>query len=311
MTSLLENGALVRDASSTEGCFCKCPRQFLYKYIHRRVSSAPAPGRDFGKWFHEILAQWRLGHQPNFESTWETCCPNMPLDDFRTLGFGKDLFNKYVDTYGGKESFTVLQFNLGGVPTPCVERSFALPLGSVDTSLDLDAHGVARTDQGPIPVLWSGKIDLGIVEHDGELWVLDTKTSSVGGDTFWADFQNSTAQHGYVWALQQATGRRVAGFRIDAVFTRAATRTGKGCELFRQSYPVSPAQLEEFVENALHIASSIIDCVERNYWPKHTGACVHRYGKCEFMPVCENDPANRIAVLASNLYVDNTWSPLV
>jgi hypothetical protein len=291
------------DASTLEGRFCVCPRSYEYYRLRRREGNTPGRhiGRNFGTLVHRALADHYRGKNitPSEYYAWDSEDRGIPFDDYRDLSYFTKLLTLYRETYP-VEPFEVVTFYNTETKKdePLVEKPFAFPLGSVETP------------SGILPVIWTGVIDLAVRYPDGAVWVFDHKTSKVAGGTYWAQFQNSTAQRGYVRAVERALGTPVRGFIINALFVREPTKTGKGQELARQMYPLDWEWRPEWETNTLQSVAEVQDCTSRGTFPMHTNACVGKYGMCEYLDICQLPPESREAVLMSNAYKPVTWDPL-
>jgi len=73
-------------------------------------------------------------------------------------------------------------------------------------------------------IIWSGVIDLVIAEN-GRLFIVDHKTTSVEGDTYWKGFQLSQQFMGYVWAAQKIINKTIDGALANVLYGRAPTKT--------------------------------------------------------------------------------------
>lgn len=274
----------------------RCPRAYHYNAMLKRESAEPKAGRAFGRVIHTVLKAHYNGQKPDIDALFDAEAEELANDEFRTVAFAKQIYEEY-STLFAVEPFTVHELG----DTPIVEKAFALPLGTIET-----------TGGATHPVIWTGIIDLVTVWPDSTLWPMDHKTSSMGGANFWAEFELSTAQLGYCWALKQLTGTTPSGYIINAIFTRKPTRTGKGLEFARQKYPfeVDDNRLAQFEVNTLHAVAEMMDNAERGYWPMHTGSCKSPYGMCEYHAVCKLPATQREALLNSNMYRNVTWDPL-
>lgn len=289
---LLTDGALVLDASSLEGQFMLCPRAFRnYKLLKREPAKFYA-GREFGKCVHCALEAYYKGQDP-LDAINKSYPTDMPMEDHRTLDFAYEVIRVYKQTYPA-EAWQIAYVN----GQPVIERPFALPLGQIII------NGLT------IPIVWNGKIDMVIRTPDQRYFVLDHKTSSVAGQTFWSQFKLSTQQLGYCWATQELTGLELSGFYINAIFTRKPTKTGKGIECERQPYLIEHEDLERWRSNVLYICTSVLRHACGAHWPMYTKSCVHKYGECGYLEACAcGNPQMEHRALMSNMYQQVTWSP--
>lgn len=320
----LTDGALHIDNSSLERG-TTCPRSFLYNFALKRQKAGPRPALDFGRIIHKALeVRYRnASHRPlaQIEATqlqilgqeFETYIP--PEDDYRTYQLACEAIMAYNARY------PVEDFEPAFDPQgqPLVETSFAVPLGFVVLDLkDGQSLTIQNNTQEPevvsgpcqltIPVVWTGRIDLAY-RREGRLYLMDHKTTSMMGPTFYQDFDLSHATHGYCFALERITGTPVSGYVINALGIRKPTRTGKGLEFERKSVFVQPELLEEWQQDTLEIVRTLLSYFVEGYFPKHTKWCVGKYGACEYFDVCTMPPASRDIILSSGNYKDVTWTP--
>lgn len=292
LDKLLTDGALVLDASTLEGQFMLCPRAFRNYKLYKREPAMFRSGLEFGKCIHRGLAAYYEGKDV-LAAINDSFPADMPLEDHRSLDFAYAVMAKYKETYPA-EPWQIATVDGKQV----IERPFALPLGSV-TVQDLT-----------IPVIWNGRVDLIIRTPDQRYFVMDHKTSSMAGQTFWDQFRLSTQQLGYCWAAQQLTSLTVSGFYINAIFTRKPSKTGKGVECERQPYLIEQGELDRWRLNVLRICASVVQHAIEGHWPLYSKNCVHKYGKCGYLEACTcpNEAMERRA-LFSNMYQEVVWSP--
>jgi hypothetical protein len=177
-------------------------------------------------------------------------------------------------------------------------------------------------------IIYTGRIDVKIERADGSTYDWDIKTSSVLGDTTWADWAVSEQFKGYCWADWKCTGQEPTGYYIDAIGARESIANavfnpvtgevqplGKSkavpLELVRQPFftKVPEGQLQEWYENMLLQVDVFLYYMESNTFPRHHKHCVGKYGKCQFYNVCSL-PEKREEALQGTAFKDNTWSPL-
>lgn len=295
---ILTDDTLIIDNSRLE-CFTTCPRLAQYRVLRKRTISRGRSALEFGKALHTALElRYTLPDINQFsddllqsqiaslQKSFSTIV--LEPEDFRTLDRAIDIIQGY-NLYYAREPFSIVQVE----GKPFVERSFAIPLGIV----------------GGYKVIWTGRIDL-LVQDDRGIFVMDHKTTSMLGATYFADFVLSQQMLGYVWATRALTGLKVAGVIVNALVSRRPSKTGTPVEFSREKIYYPEEHLDEWRTDILHIASDFIHNAKRNYFPKHTKWCIGKYGKCEFHEVCTLPPAQRELLLTSDLYADDNWSPL-
>lgn len=292
LDQVLQDGALVIDASTLEGHWMRCPRSFYYYKLRKREAAKLYIGRDFGKCMHEGLAARNEGKDwlSVIDATYPT---DIPIDDHRTCDYAKRLCKIHTDEYSA-EAFTTVKHN-GAL---CIEQAFAHPIGSV-TINDLT-----------IPIIWEGRIDRMVRDANNRLFVLDYKTASMGGETYWAQFKTSTQMLGYCFVANAILGEQCHGYIIDGLFTLRETRTGKGPHVERRMFPVDEDDLRKWHTNTLNVCADLLQCAAQGRFNMHTGECVRRYGPCQYQMLCAlSQEVQREALLRSMEYQDVTWRP--
>lgn len=306
----LVDGALLLDNSSLE-LLQTCPRQFEYSWLRKRILAADKPALNYGGGVHiGLAARYNFRGVKEVEGTTESIINSamiahfearpQPDQDFRTVESALRLVKAYNIVFKS-EPFSIIMKG----DKPCIEVSFAFPLGHVQS----------------IPVIFTGRIDLCIKDSTGE-WVLDHKTSSVFGESFWKDM-NMTAQfRGYCWAFQQTFGRKPTGYIVNAIRVRPPTKEEKDAESVgiepalrkdnfeRRPFFITQSEIDEWRVDTLALVSTMLFHHDSNFFPRHKKWCVGKYGQCQFYDVCSLPESERLRVLNSNAFEDNVWSPL-
>lgn len=300
----LVDGHFLIDNSGLEKL--KCPRLFQYTEVDRKTAVAAKAGANFGSTIHRGLeTRYKLCGTEPVDSASELLI-NVAMDewlrenpqpetDFRNYGHAEKMLRVYNSIYR-KEAFKILKNTAG---KPIIEASFALPLGSVQN----------------IPIIYCGKIDLGIEDNNG-IWSQDHKTAFQFGDTFDKQMSMDGGQLGYCWALGQFTGKQPQGYIIDAIRVRRPKRddefSDNGCidatDFKRTPYFVSQDMLDEWKEDVLSLICNIINMHDRNYYPRFRANCTNKFGVCEFYDVCSTPVEQRERLLNSGMYEENTWT---
>jgi hypothetical protein len=166
-----------------------------------------------------------------------------------------------------------------------------------------------------IPVLYCGKIDLGIEDNNG-IWSFDHKTTFQFGDSFSKQMNMDGGQLGYCWALGQVLGRKPQGYIIDAIRVRRQTVKASfsgeapidGTDFTRTPYYVSDDMLAEWQEDVKAVITNIFLCHDHDLFPRHRWQCTNKFGTCDFYDVCSTPRAQRDMILNSNLFEENKWT---
>lgn len=222
-----------------------------------------------------------------------------------------------------------------GVQHYMVEMSFALPL-YIYRSLFPITGVEGKTNQNTgrtewdIPVFYCGKIDLPLV-RGSQLFVMDHKTTSMLGKTFWIEKALSNQFRGYAFAFQTITGIKVDGFCVNAIKTSTmpeSVANGKPATmgknkgkitsqetwwdeaLAREWTLLGPGWENEWKQDTIELVERFFFHYSRGYFPKETTGCT-KFGACAYNEVCMLMPPNeRDFLLESDRFMDNVWSPL-
>lgn len=305
-----------------------CPRQGMINNSLKLRAARTRPALHFGKAIHAALEFRDRSCEPMVDQSTEdgmveilmseyegVCFPG----DFRSLDFAIDTIRKYNLHYM-VDDFLPYMLKDG---TPAVEIPFALPIAELEVNREMLVTDPDLNDGTPtlkyletIQILFTGKIDR-LCKKKGQLYILDHKTTSMGGAGFFEEFYTGLQFKGYTYAAQQLTGEEVAGAVINALFTLKPTRTGKGTTFARQTIQYHPSLIAEWKTSFISTVKHFIELhmmqplehPERAF-PQHTQWCKGKYGKCEYFDVCSLPVPQRDSYLFSSMYEDNTWNPL-
>lgn len=306
---LVDGDTLFIDNSSLEH-FTTCPRQALYSLVRRLKPAGERTALNFGGIVHKILeARYRACtalHAQTQEVTkvmlataereYQAWTP--PEDDYRTLSCAVELIRRYEEYYPF-EQFEVVR---GSDGTPLIEVPFAIPLGTIDL----------KNENKQVKIVWQGRIDLAYISaNGGGLYVMDHKTTSVMGPSYFSGFTIAHQMYGYAWATEQMCGQTVSAVVINALGIRKPTRTGNAFEFKREVIPIQRGLLDEWKRDTLYIVADFVEMCRRGYLPKHTVWCAGKFGMCPYHKVCTLDGDDqREVMLNSGEFTKNDWSPL-
>ena len=296
------DGCLYLDNSQLEH-FQTCCRQWEYAHVHKRVASESAAQR-FGKAVHKAL-EYRY-NEPGF--TVEIDSGTMiqhgldylasnpcPTEEWRNGDQLTGLLQLYNKTYN-TENFHIVKLG----DRKFVEKPFDVPLA------------VFNYKGEKITVIYTGRIDLA-VEKDGKLWVVDHKTSSMGGPSTSDTYYMSSQFLGYMWACYHKLKAQPYGYCVNTLISRKPTEkgTGKRFELTRDWYQKDWPLVQEWFQNTLQLIDEVFFHASKDHYPMKKVWCVGKFGKCQFYDVCSlPTPESRTLMLSSTMYKDNDWSPL-
>lgn len=323
--------------NSTMEYFLKCSRAAEYYAVRSREPDRSAAALNFGGALHkaiEVLMRYGVSDATMTKGIgliyeqFET--RPVAVDEWRTADHAVKVFKKYCEKY----PLELFKVATDSSARPHVEIPFAIPLGAIELNADIRYH----IDQIIVPdvverlpdwwetrtrpqsgglgfhvkkvyILWSGRMDA-ILTWDGQYWIMDHKTSSVGGDGFFNDFILSQQTTGYTWAASRIIGAKVEGLLLNALICRKPTPTGKTIEFVRRRYHYTEDHLAEWEEDIMALVSDFLTSLKRGYFPKQTTHCEGKYGQCKYHSVCTLPRPQRPVMLQSSLFRNVTWSPL-
>lgn len=174
-------------------------------------------------------------------------------------------------------------------------------------------------DAIPCSIEWTGIVDM-IANLSGEHWLVDHKTTSILSGDFFDGFEIAMQPVGYVAAARAAFPELdIQGFMVNvlacrkpvsAVTAKGNKSTAKAFEPHRRFYKYDQWKEDEFRTDALALIEEFVANLTGNYFPRKTQWCIAKYGKCPFFEVCSLPPEQRMMMLDSGTYADNTWKPV-
>lgn len=310
-----DNYVLQIDNSSME-TLTTCPRSAYYSLIQGRVAVG-GEALVYGSAHHEGLEAYYKGKtvEEVRRAVYETFDGNV-FAGWRTPESALESIMDYMQRWK-HETIVPLKDGNG---TPMVEIPFSIPLGEIEVNefirhqknlLVKDCADDTSTMffVNKLTIFWTGKIDM-FIKLDGGNWIMDHKTSSIKGESYYAGFELSHQTIGYTWAGEQILKEPVTGFLLNLIINRKPTKTGKGREFDRRQYYYPRYRIDEWPKDTMAILEDLVGYLVKGSFPPMRAWCVGKYGKCRYHDVCCVPPENRIKMLHSTLYQDNTWSPL-
>lgn len=252
----------------------KCPRRFFWRYVLGLDVMYPSLKMEIGLAIHAGLASHYNGG--DILGPFDTYVGGISQKD--SLEFQKlvPVWRKRLENYPTrypKEDFEVVM-----VP----EQEMLVPLGD-------SRHKMLV------------RLDL-LIRRGGHLWVMDHKSASRTGSTWWAQFSIDKQGTSYIYAARTTTQEDVAGWMINAIkplkdlkdcYEREAfTRTEKQITSFLHQ---TVAELDR-LEAAKEMMAGIDPWGQRGQaaldrlFPQYTHAC-HTYGNCPWLGMCQTGKA--------------------
>ncbi len=173
--------------------FMSCRQKYDFRYNKNIVSCEKAPALSFGTAVHAGLEFWfKFGlYGSSVEATTRSGIEN-EIDEADLIK-AQELVKAYIKKYQD-EDFDVKE----------IEYTFESPVRN------------PKTKRISPKAVYSGKID-GLIEKDGELWILEHKTSSNADEDYFLckDFDDQIAL--YAIAIEEIVGRPVVGALYDVI----------------------------------------------------------------------------------------------
>ena len=349
----LSNGAMFVSSSFLDTLIC--PRASQYYKINARVGDRGSTAMIFGQHLHSALSlyyrlqEYNLPHDTIMSRVstlleMEFASHPTDQDDWRNLNWAMEIFQQLVQKYRDEE-FQVVRYKEARPCTKCVGMGKAEDISHPDNPVQAETHclwcnGTGLTSvmseipfavklfdhldyekQRSIPIYYHGFIDL-LISRNGLLYVMDFKSTSQLGQSYWDDKKAIAQPKGYSWALEQLLGVKVHGYLIRAIRTVpppkyvAEGRPNTKGEfkkisdwwdesLSQQSFELGPGELDEWKDNAIAQVKQFFYHHSQGLFPQNKSVCVGKYGKCQYYEVCSTFPvADREILLNSSLFKD-------
>lgn len=275
-------------------CFMGCRQKYDYRYNKGIVPVGRADSLALGSAVHAGLEMWfKTGLA---DAAVDAAGAGDELTDEMRIK-AQVLVRKYIEVYA-VEPFSVID----------IEHTFE----------EVPRHPTRRNRSKR--VVFTGKVD-GIIEKDGELWILEHKTASVADDTYFdaKDFDDQIAL--YAICISQELKRPVVGALYDVILKpRISMKEGESDEEYEARVLASKTgkvkrkvaeTIEEFEKRVSDAVSEFnfsrrwirfdqIDILRKKaaFWAashdmvngdiyQNTCACLGGYGACEYLPLCK------------------------
>lgn len=310
-----------------------CPRSAEYYKLRNRIASGCASGLVFGGILHKALElHYRQSEFNTSKEVLEQKISTLleqefsvlstPPDDHRTLNWAFEIYQHYAARHMSEE-IKPLRW---AEPVPCKQCKAEQPeclwcngTGKQSIMTELSFAFELYQHKGT-PVIYHGFIDLP-VRRGTQNFVVDYKTTSMLGQSFWDDKRMSAQQRGYAYAFNRLTGLPVSGYIVRSIRTAGmppSIRDGKANrkgevksqstwweESFgEETYYLDTEDLAEWHTNTISLCEEFFWHRERNYFPRKTQWCSGKFGRCQYFDVCSSRPQDRELMLTSGLYKD-------
>jgi hypothetical protein len=267
--------------------FQTCRRKYYWQYIRHLRPQIKGAALEFGGAIHDALDIFYSNPDrdagivqavAHFQKNYKT----PEGDTLRTVENGVKMLTWYSVKYKGE------RMKVQGKP----EEGFVFFIGDV---------------------LFGGRLDLP-VEWDGQLWIMEHKTTSRLTYDYFAQFELDKQPTGYIIALEEFTGRKCAGAIINAMepwveLKRPTAKSKKPEDHFLRKPIVRSDMLKErFRYNVQAIVRDIRWCEENDEFQEaeKKEVCFYYNRPCPYLSLCQFGADERII---KRDYVIEKWEP--
>jgi len=310
------------DNSSLEN-FAACDRASFYRLILGRTS-AGSSALTYGKAIHAALeVLYRDGFDlPRMLSAGAAVFALDPPGEgeWRTYTTFQQAILGYCNHYGIDEvmgdAFEV-QTDKDGAPY--VEAKFEDHIGEIQLDCELpfvgeqivvDSYSQEPVHVSKLQIMWTGMIDL-IARHHDRVGIMDHKTTSVEGPSYYDSFNMSQQFIGYIRSARKLTQLDVQGALLNVIIGRKPSKTGTSLDFSRRWYSYPEHLINEWQDDVLSLIEDFVERLKSGYFPKRTLWCTNKFGTCPFMNVCTLPSEHRDMMLHTSAYSTYTWNPLI
>jgi len=242
--------------------FLTCRRKYRFRHVEGLVSKYEAMAPAFGSAIHKALDTWYAGKGIDaaitvFKTEFKE---DLEIDGKRTWAMGEWILKNYEDKYQD-QPFKVIR----------TEHEFCLELPNKNKLI--------------------GRIDK-IIDWEGALWVMDHKTTSQLGASFFKKHTPNMQFDGYIWAAKQE-GYNVQGVLVDAILVAKglleSSSRAKLTPLARDFATRSQESIDSYLDHVSKIQGDIKLCEELDDWYPNYDSCT-QYGECEYRRICIESP---------------------
>ncbi len=267
---------------TTIDMFQRCRRYYYWRIIRQLDTKTVSPALEFGKSLHDALDVYYTEGLEKALIKFRETYKDREGEEIRTNANGIKLLEHYSKVYS-HEPFKII-----GKP----EVGFVVPLDKV---------------------LWGGRMDLPI-EWDGQLWVMEHKSTSRLDSNFFKQFTLDKQVTSYTIGAESYFNRECRGCIINAFepwkeLIRPTVKSKKPEDHFVRA-PVLRSTLlkERFKLNIQRIIRDILWCEANNeyYEAELKTACFYYNYDCPYRTLCEFGEDDR--VIEANYQVSK-WEP--
>ena len=262
--------------------FLRCKRRYYYRMVRHLVGKKPPTAAEFGRCIHTALDDWYKNKDAKKAiDIFANAYKEDPSDDKRTIAVGSKLLQLYHDAYVNQP-----------IEVLASELAFDIPM------------------PGHADISYIGRMDK-IINWDGAVYVLDHKTTSRLGYTYFYKIKPNMQFVGYVWAAQQLGQDRCSGMVLDALLVAKGLLTSAQLSrltpLGREIATISADDIAEWKEDVSDILDDMARCYQRERFCRNTEGCTD-FVECPYRRVCKEDAGIRESIIKQD-YNEEPWDP--
>jgi hypothetical protein len=272
---------------STLSSFQTCRKKYYWEHVRNLKPKIKGVALGFGGAVHSALDMYYTGNDrteglrraiEKFKTEWQ----DREGDELRTVDNGIKMLEWYAKKYQ-HEPYKVI-----GKP----ESGFVFFIGDI---------------------LFGGRIDLP-VEWDGNLWIMEHKTTTRLTSSYFAQYELDKQCTGYIIAAEEHFGRKVHGCIVNVMepwkeVIRKSAKTKEPEDHFARA-PITRSEMlkDRFRLNVQRIVRDIKWCEENNEWMEAEKKEVcHYYNRpCPYLQLCQFGENERVI---ANDYIVEAWEP--
>lgn len=267
---------------TTIDTFQRCRRYYYWRMVRHLEKTTISPALEFGRAMHEALdIHYTLGTNEALEK-FRATYKDIEGDEIRTVENGVKVLEWYAKVYPSEP------FKIVGKP----EAGFVFQLGDI---------------------MWGGRLDLP-VEWDGQLWVMEHKTTTRLDSNFFKQFALDKQITGYTVGVEECFGRKCSGCIVNAIevwkeLKRPTVKSKRPEDHFVRDPIMRSSMLKErFKVNVNKIVRDILWCEKENefYEAEKKDVCFSYNYDCPYRTLCEFGEDPRVI---SRDYRETVWAP--
>lgn len=243
----------------------RCPRCYYWKYIQNLQKDKTAYPLILGRAVHEGLAALYADKPTEPE-----------VDEVYEEELAKPLLGPEKEELKKMQAYT--QYIIQQYKTHYASEPWTILAPEIEGSCSLGRHTLFfRLD--------------GAVTMKGNPWLLEHKTTSMLGNTYFKQYTLDGQITTYMYALEKVLDIQPVGVILNVI---RKTKNMSGVEFARDAILRPPGFVSSFMKDLEWQVDTIEGCTEmyhdnRGDWPMYTHDCLAFFRTCDYMELCRND----------------------